>query len=272
MKLEHLLGRTSYIETPQAIIPVYFLTEKDVVFFDSGTEPSDELLELLEQEQLRVRAVVCTHLHPDHIANNDALVQRYGTEIFSHPMEIPALHTRQAVSYFVTPIQSETELIIDGARIHLIPTPGHTTGHLVCVTPDGVCCLGDAMMSKSVLDRARMPYMENVDRSIISMESIRETDYPYYIAAHKGVATRAEFLTLLDENIQKELDLYDLLRQKITGPVDIEDLTSEFIRASGVRSEKMVVQDYVRLTAKVRIYALVHAGEYSLKGNLVVPV
>ena len=114
--------------------------------------------------------------------------------------------------------------------------------------------------------------MENVDRSIISMESIRETDYPYYIAAHKGVATRAEFLTLLDENIQKELDLYDLLRQKITGPVDIEDLTSEFIRASGVRSEKMVVQDYVRLTAKVRIYALVHAGEYSLKGNLVVPV
>ena len=272
MKLEHLLGSTGYIETPQAIIPVYFLTDRDVIFFDSGTEPSGELMELQEREQLRLRAVVCTHLHPDHIANNGALVQRYGTEIFSHPMEIPALNTRQAVSYFITPIGSDEELVIDGAKIRLIPTPGHTTGHLVCVTPDGVCCLGDAMMSKSVLDRARMPYMENVDRSIISMEDIRQTDYPYYIAAHKGVANREEFQQLVEDNIRKELDRYDLLRQKISGPVDVEELTSEFIRVSGVRSEKMVVQDYVRRTAQVRIYALVHAGEYALKGSLVIPV
>ena len=90
-----------------------------------------------------------------------------------------------------------------------------------------------------------------------------------------GVLSRVpmgEFQQLVDDNIQKELDLYDLLRQKISGPVDIEELTSEFIRASGVRSEKMVVQDYVRRTAQVRIYALVHAGEYALKKNLIVPV
>ena len=271
MKLESVLGKTGYIETVDAAIPFYRLSEHRVVLFDSGTEPDEALLELLEQHDLRVRAVVCTHLHPDHIANNEALVVRHGTEIFAHPLEFPWLYARQNVPYPITEIKNERLLEIDGAKIRLQRTPGHTDGHLLCVTPDNVCCLGDALMTQDMLDRSKIPYMEDVDRSIISMEAIRRSDYPIYIAAHRGVITGAELPAVVDQNIQKELDLYELLRRRITEPMDLEQVTDDFIRASGVRSQKMLEQDFVRHTARVRIFALVHAGEFSMEENMIIP-
>ena len=271
MKLEKIRGRTGYIETRRAAIPVYWLSERAVLLFDSGTEPDDALLELLEQHGLRVRAVVCTHLHPDHIANNEALVKQHGAEIFGHPLDFPWLYERQQVPYPITPIENDTLLEIDGAKIRLLLTPGHSDGHLLCITPDDVCCRGDAIITQDILERSKIPYMEDVDRAIISMERIRETNYPLYIIAHRGVIAREELAALVELNIQKELELYDLLRSRITASVDIEELTSDFIRAAGVHSQKIVEQDYVRHTAKVRIMALIHAGEFSLEGNLVGP-
>lgn len=271
MKLERLQGQTGYIETTPAVIPVYQLSEREIVLFDSGAEPSEELLELLEQKKLRVRAVVCTHLHVDHIANNDVLVARHGTQIFAHSLEIPRFQAKQRVSYPITAIEDANVLDIDGVPIRLLFTPGHTEGHLACVTPDGVCCVGDAIMAQSVLEHSKIPYMDDVDQSMISMELIRQSVYPFYLVAHKGVIPRTELSALVDQNIQKELDLYALLRQQITKPTAIEQVATDFIRAAGVRSQKMLETDYVRHTAKVRIFALVNAGEFSMEDGLIVP-
>ena len=73
------------------------------------------------------------------------------------------------------------------------------------------------------------------------------------------------------ENIQKELDLYELLRNQITKPMPLEQIITDFIRGAGVLSQKMVEEGYVRHTAKVRILALVHAGEFVMENEVIRP-
>ena len=271
MKLNCLLGRTGCIETPMAMLPFYRLSEEEILLFDSGREPSPELLELLERERLRVRAVLCTHLHEDHIANNEALISRYGTEIYASKGDIAELCSRDPVPYPIQAIGDGDVLRIGGTEIRLLPLAGHTEGQTAYVTPDGVCCVGDAIMTGKPLERAKIPYMEDVDESMVSMERLRQTEYPLYVAAHKGVVRREELSELIDRNIQKELELYQLLRSQITEPTPLEQAITDFIRGAGVLSQKMVEEGYVRHTAKVRVLALVRAGEFSMKDGSVVP-
>ena len=271
LELKSLCGRTGYIETPGAMIPVYRLSEDEILLFDSGREPSPELMDLLEREKLRVKAVVCTHLHEDHIANNDLLVARYGARIYASALDISELQSRDSVSYRISAIEGTDVLDLEGASIRLLPLPGHTEGQLAYVTPDGVCCVGDAIMTRKPLERAKLPYMDDVDGSMVSMETLRQTDYPFYIIAHKGVIPKEELSALIDRNIQKELDLYELLRRQITEPTPMEQVITDFIRGAGVLSRKMVEEGYVRYTAKVRVLALVHAGEFLMEDGMILP-
>ena len=254
-----------------AMIPFYRLSDEELILFDSGREPHPELLELLEREHLRVRAVLCTHLHEDHVANNEALIARYGTEIYASKGDIIELSSEDPVSYPILEIGDGETLKIGNAEIRLLPLVGHTEGQTAYVTPDGVCCVGDAIMTEKPLERAKIPYMDDVDESMVSMERLRQTEYPLYVVAHKGVVSREELSELIDRNIQKELELYELLRSRITEAMSMEEVITDFIRGAGVLSQKMVEEGYVRHTAKVRVLALVHAGEFSLENGMVIP-
>lgn len=271
MKRKTLCGKTGYLETQYALLPLYHLSEREIVLFDSGVDEDEALLQLLEREGLRVRAVICTHLHPDHVANNKALIDRHGAEIFGHHLEFPYFHEHFGDPYPVTPIHDGDTMWLDGVPFRTLHTPGHSPGHLVLVTPDSVCCVGDAFMTREELERSKIPYMDDVDRAIISMEDLRQTRFPWYIVAHKGVVTRAELDDLIDRNVQKELVLYDLLRKSLQGPTPLEQVVTDFIRAAGVRSDKMVEETFVRHTARVRILALAGVGEFSIEKDIVIP-
>ena len=88
MEWKALCGATGYIETEGALLATYHLSEKEIVLFDSGVEKSEELLALLDTLGVHVRAVLSTHLHVDHIANNEELVERHGAEVLAHEEEI----------------------------------------------------------------------------------------------------------------------------------------------------------------------------------------
>ena len=270
MKWERISGRTGYFDTPLAIVPTYHLSENEIVMIDSGVKPDPELLDELKRLNLRVRAVLCTHLHPDHIANNPSLVEQYGTEIFSTQAERESHEHWEKLPYDITFLDGKTSVVIDETEFAILPTQGHSAGHLAYVTPDGVCCVGDVLMTAPVLRWSKMPYMDDVDGCIVSMERLRDTKFPFYAIAHKGVVPFEEMPALVDENIQKELDLYDLLRRQIAEPKRREDVLRDFMLAAGIQ-ERNLNTFFIRYTAKMRLEALIDAGEYYLRDGMVIP-
>lgn len=263
-------GKTGFIDTPQALIPTYQLSDHEIIMFDSGVQPHPELLDDLEARNLKVRAVFCSHLHPDHMGNNAVLVECFGAEIFTTVPEREFYESWAELPYPTTFIGDEASVTVDGVELKILYTPGHSPGHLVYITPDGVCYVGDVLMSSQVLQWSKLPYTQDAVRAIFSMEAIRNTGYPYYVMAHKGVVTLEEMPALVDENIRKELALYYLLRQQIPGPKRIKEVLHDFILATGVQ-EQSLNKFTVLHAAKVRLDALIRAGEYHVKDGMVIP-
>lgn len=285
MRLEPLIGNTSIIQTPFSTVTLYRMGDGQAVLVDSGDYPRQAFLDLLEQEGLRVRAVICSHLHPDHISNNPALIQRWGTEIFAPALDIapaqdmfdmiehsgtnPAWASIRPV-YPITPIPpDQTALTIDGTVFPIVQTPGHSYGHVAAITPDKVCVLGDAMMSISLIRQAKLPYMEDADQAIESMERIRQTDCALYVAAHKGVTPREDRDEMVDENIRIELRLYDLFRRVMDKPRSRKDAVDTFMAEAGVLPTQ--ISWYVHHSAETRLASLIRAGELREEDGVIYP-
>ena len=60
------------------------------VFVDSGA-PLESLLEAVERERVTPTHLLVTHGHADHVAGNDELVERFGLEVVTGPVETGGL-------------------------------------------------------------------------------------------------------------------------------------------------------------------------------------
>ena len=82
MKWHELTEKTGYVSIGNAFVPGYFLTENELVLIDSGPIQSKRLMELLDERHWRVRAVIHTHVHIDHVANDLLLLEKFPDILF----------------------------------------------------------------------------------------------------------------------------------------------------------------------------------------------
>ncbi|MDX6482782.1 MAG: hydroxyacylglutathione hydrolase, partial [Gaiellaceae bacterium] len=109
------------------------------VFVDSGA-PLEPLLRAVEEEQLNVTHLLTTHSHPDHVAGDDELVQRFGLEIVKGDLET------------------------GGLVVRALDTPGHSDDGLSFVVNEIVCFTGDTLFRDAVgggdVERVRRSVMD----------------------------------------------------------------------------------------------------------------
>jgi glyoxylase-like metal-dependent hydrolase (beta-lactamase superfamily II) len=94
------------------------------VFVDSGA-PLEPLLVFVDEQRLTPTHLLVTHGHADHVAGNDELVERYGLEVTSGPVET------------------------GGLRIGVLETPGHSDDGVSFVVGD-ICFTGDTLFRDAV--------------------------------------------------------------------------------------------------------------------------
>ena len=82
MEWHKLTDRTGYVSIGNAFVPGYFLTEDELVLIDSGPMKSTRLMEMLDERHWKVRAVILTHVHIDHVANNALLLEKFPDIVF----------------------------------------------------------------------------------------------------------------------------------------------------------------------------------------------
>ena len=222
MELLHVLGNTWAAVAATALLPVYKLTDRDVVLIDTGYAKLDRagLTSLIDANGWRLRAILCSHAHFDHTGNVRYLQQRYGAPAAislieagisvnpdSYRANYVALTYGKSREIFLEECFTADRVIfpqddhidIDGARFGVLSLPGHSAGHIGFVTPDGAAYVGDCLIDQHEIDAAKLPTSMFIARDLESKESLRALRCPAYIIAHKQVLT--DIGPLIDRNI-----------------------------------------------------------------------
>lgn len=222
MELRHVYGNTYAAVGATALMPVYKLTERDIVLMDTGYARLDRsaLVNLIEGNGFRLRGIICSHAHFDHTGNVRYLQQRYGCQAAAQIIEagISVNPDAYRANYVALTYGKSREYLLEecfpadviipadagrldfcGARFGILQLPGHSAGHIGVVTPDGAAYLGDCLIDEEQIAAAKLPTSMFIARDLESKESLRNLRRPAYIIAHKQVLT--DIGPLIDRNI-----------------------------------------------------------------------
>jgi glyoxylase-like metal-dependent hydrolase (beta-lactamase superfamily II) len=140
----------------------YLITEtvsREGMLVDPGAEPN-KIVGQVRKRDSRLRWIVCTHAHPDHVGAVARVERETGAPVVIHRAEaetLGRLHYRLLVRLMGgTPPPKPDVLVEDGDRLELgssevriLHTPGHSPGG-ICLFAEGHLFSGDTLFVGSV--------------------------------------------------------------------------------------------------------------------------
>lgn len=143
-------------------VNTYVLWDEDTLetyIIDPGGE-NHRVLEVLEKNKLKLKGIINTHGHIDHIAGVPELQKQLDAPFYIHEDDIPLLeHGKEAAQMFGVQFTGNPKVegtLKDGQilklgnnKIEVIHTPGHSPGG-VCFKLDQDIFVGDTLFSGSI--------------------------------------------------------------------------------------------------------------------------
>ncbi|HUJ17846.1 MAG TPA: MBL fold metallo-hydrolase [Nitrospirota bacterium] len=132
---------------------------REAVVIDPGDDAQDILL-IIKEKGLKVKYIVNTHGHFDHIGANKAIKEATGAEILIHEGDAAVLASapRQSAMFGMKSVSSPPadrfvrhgDVIRAGeVSLRVLHTPGHSPGG-ICLLEEGIVFTGDALFAGSI--------------------------------------------------------------------------------------------------------------------------
>jgi hydroxyacylglutathione hydrolase len=136
-------------------------TTRDGLVVDPGDE-IDDILAIIQRHELKVKAIVITHAHIDHIGGAQKLKQATGAPVYmnSNDAELQKMLDVQASWLGMRPPEAVAidagakdgdRLVVGATEFHVLHTPGHTQGSISLWIPsEGKLVAGDTLFRDSI--------------------------------------------------------------------------------------------------------------------------
>jgi glyoxylase-like metal-dependent hydrolase (beta-lactamase superfamily II) len=144
---------------------------KECVIVDPGCyEESEkkELTDYIASRQLKVKMLLNTHCHIDHVLGNAFVKEKYGVKLYIHPKEEFVLHAQKVIAphygihnyHEANPdaYLSEGDLVAFGdQKFTVLFVPGHAPGHIAFYSQEAKVVFGGDVLFLHSIGRTDLP-------------------------------------------------------------------------------------------------------------------
>lgn len=254
--LQHIAGHAFYLPGVNNL-GVVAQDDGSAIVIDTGLDRDSGRLirKVLDAAGLRLRAIINTHHHADHIGGNDYLVRHvpdvmvFAPRIEAALIEYPILEP-MALSLGTRPIAAlQTKwllaqgtrvdrlidgdaLMIGGLPLTVLPLPGHSVNQ-VGMAIDGVCFAADGFFGAVVLEKYGVPYAHDVAAQLASLQVLAQRDDAFFLPGHGDLVVREALPTILAANRDAIMRTLAFVQSALAEPSDLLTIARRVARALG---------------------------------------
>jgi hydroxyacylglutathione hydrolase len=167
---------------------------KEAIIIDPGLDSlieAEQIFKYINEGALKVKLIVNTHGHQDHI-NGDATFQaKYNVPVYIHKLDAQALEELKKDNYPVPILLEEGSVIeLGNESLKVMHTPGHTPGS-VCLIGEHLAFTGDTLFAGGI-GRTDFPGGSDIEMQASLQRLIRLPDYLLIYPGHGPTSIMGE--------------------------------------------------------------------------------
>ncbi|MEW6003210.1 MAG: MBL fold metallo-hydrolase [Nitrospirota bacterium] len=132
---------------------------REALVIDPGDEP-DRILSIINKHNFKVKYIICTHAHFDHVGAVSDIKKETGARIIIHRDDLDIYnHTKEMAllwGFEIEPLPEPDSFVSEGdiikignLKFEVFHTPGHSPGG-ICLYGEGLLITGDTLFAGSV--------------------------------------------------------------------------------------------------------------------------
>ncbi|HUK85285.1 MAG TPA: MBL fold metallo-hydrolase [Candidatus Acidoferrum sp.] len=151
----------------------------EVIIIDPGlefTSEAQQIFNYIHESNLKVKIILNTHGHHDHISGNSIFQKKYNVPVYIHKFDASSLEKMEE-SQFSAPILFEegSQIKFGDEILTVMHTPGHTPGS-VCLLGKKLVFTGDTLFAEGI-GRTDFPGGSMKDMQLSLQKLVRLPDY-----------------------------------------------------------------------------------------------
>jgi glyoxylase-like metal-dependent hydrolase (beta-lactamase superfamily II) len=223
MELKKITENVYYIPG-SSNIGVLRVADNDVVLIDTGLDEDygKKILNLLNQHNFSVKAIINTHSHADHCGGNHYIKSKtsaiiYAPEIESAIIMAPYIEPLYLFSgaepltelynkfLMATPsvvdhviLRNNKSVTIGSLDIKVLQLPGHSPNQIGLIVDDVLFC-ADAIFSEDIIRKHKIPFYIDIDKAKETLMMLKNSSHLFYVPSH--AEPRDSLSDLVDINL-----------------------------------------------------------------------